>query len=100
MSDGSTVCEYSNPVPEDPETVYPELNATDPPYMIAWVTAGVSFLAVIVSLFVISSAMSGPKKKKDDDDDVGDDWMSEFIGTSYEPDMAEITGTAPASVEI
>ena len=100
LSDGSTVCEYSNPVPEDPETVYPELNATDPPYMIAWVTAGVSFLAVIVSLFVISSAMSGPKKKKDDDDDVGDDWMSEFIGTSSEPDMAEITGTAPASVEI
>ena len=75
LSDGSTVCEYSNPVPEDPETVYPELNATDPPYMIAWITAGVSFLAVIVSLFVISSAMSGPKKKKDDDDDVGDDWI-------------------------
>jgi len=97
LSDGTTICEHSNPVPEDPETIYPELNATDPPYMIAWVTAGASLLAVIVSLFVISTAMSGPKRKKDDDDDVGDDWMSEFIGTTAEPDMAEITGTAPAA---
>ena len=94
--DGETICEYSNPVESDPEVVYPELNATDPPYMIAWVTAGISLLAVIASLFVISSAMSGPKKKKGDDDDEGDDWMNEFIGTSAEPDMAEITGGAPA----
>ena len=50
VSDGATVCEYSNPVQEDAETIYPELNATDPPYMIAWVTAGVSLLAVLVSL--------------------------------------------------
>jgi len=89
--DGSTICEYSNPVAEEPETVYPELNATDPPYMIAWVTAGISLFAVLASLLVISSAMSGPKKKKGDDDEEGDDWMNEFIGTSAEPDMAEIT---------
>ena len=94
--DGSTVCEYTDPVQADPDTIYPELNATDPPYMIAWVTAGISFLAVIASLLVISSAMSGPKKKKGDEDDEGDDWMNEFIGTSAEPDMAEITGGAPA----
>ena len=96
VSDGATICTYSNPVEEDPETIYPELNATDPPYMIAWVTAGVSLLAVLVSLVVISSAMAAPKKKKGDEDDVGDDWMNEFIGTSSEPDMAAITGTAPA----
>ena len=95
-SDGATVCEYSDPVQEDAETIYPELNATDPPYMIAWITAGVSLLAVLVSLVVISSAMAAPKKKKGDEDDVGDDWMNEFIGTSSEPDMAAITGTAPA----
>ena len=95
VSDGATVCEYSNPVAEEPDTIYPELNATDPPYMIAWVTAGISLLAVLVSLIVISTAMSGPKKKKDDDEDAGDDWMNEFIGTSAEPDMAAITGTAP-----
>ena len=35
QSDGATVCEYSDPVQEDAETIYPELNATDPPYMIA-----------------------------------------------------------------
>ena len=64
--------------------------------MIAWITAGVSLLAVLVSLAVIASAMSGPKKKKGDEEDIGDDWMNEFIGTSSEPDMAAITGTAPA----
>ena len=96
-SDGTTICEYSSPVKEDAETIYPELNATDPPYMIAWVTAGVSLLAVLVSLVVIATAMSGPKKKKEDEDDAGDDWMKEFIGTSSEPDMAVITGTAPTS---
>lgn len=94
--DGATICEYSNPVQDDPDVIYAELNATDPPYMIAWVTAGISFLAVIASLVVISSAMAGPKKKRGDDDDEGDDWMNEFIGTSAEPDMAEITGGAPA----
>ena len=97
--DGATICDFSNPVENDAETIYAELNATDPPYMIAWVTAGVSLLAVLVSLVVIASAMSGPKKKKGDDDDVGDDWMNEFIGTSAEPDMAEITGGAPAKSE-
>ena len=99
--DGVTICEYSNPVQSEPDVVYPELNATDPPYMVAWITAGVSFLAVMVSLLVISSAMSGPKKKKkgDDDDDEGDDWMNEFIGTSSEPDMADITGGAPMATE-
>ena len=66
VSDGTTICEYSNPVAEEPETIYPELNATDPPYMIAWVTAGVSLLAVIVCLVVISTAMAAPKKKKDE----------------------------------
>ena len=97
--DGATICDFSNPVQNDAETIYAELNATDPPYMIAWVTAGVSLLAVLVSLVVIASAMSGPKKKKGDDDDAGDDWMNEFIGTSAEPDMAEITGGAPAKSE-
>ena len=99
--DGVTICEYSNPVQAEPDVIYPELNVTDPPYMVAWVTAGVSFLAVIASLLVISSAMSGPKRKKkgDDDDDEGDDWMNEFIGTSSEPDMAEITGGAPTVTE-
>ena len=64
--------------------------------MIAYITAGVSLLAVITCLVVISTAMSGPKKKGDEELDEGDDWMSEFIGTSAEPDMAAITGTAPA----
>tara|TARA_Y100000994_G_scaffold132255_1_gene108398 strand:+ start:1459 stop:4659 length:3201 start_codon:yes stop_codon:yes gene_type:complete len=93
--DGETICEAVNPVSEDPDVVYPELNMTDPPYMIAWVTAGISVLAIIVSLMVISTSMSGPKKKKGDDEDEDEDWMSEFIGTSAEPDMEAITGGKP-----
>ena len=95
--DGSTICEYTNPVKDEPEVIYPELNATDPPYMIAWVASGISFLAVLASLFVISAAMSGPKKKKGEEDDEGDEWMNEFIGTSAEPDMGEITGGEPTA---
>ena len=61
---GDTKCEYSDPVQSDPDVVYPELNATDPPYMIAWVTAGVSLLAVLTCLFVIATAMAGPREGK------------------------------------
>ena len=96
---GDTKCEYSDPVQSDPDVVYPELNATDPPYMIAWVTAGVSLLAVLTCLFVIATVMAGPKRRKDDEDDEGDDWMNEFIGTSAEPDMAAITGTETKPAE-
>ena len=31
LLNGSTACVYTNPVPEDPGVIYPELNATDPP---------------------------------------------------------------------
>ncbi len=94
--DGETICEFTNPVQADPDVEFRDLNSTDPPYMIAYITAGVSLLAVITCLIVISTAMSAPKKKGDEELDEGDDWMSEFIGTSAEPDMAAITGTAPA----
>ena len=92
--DGSTVCEYSNPVDMDPDPIVMTYNVSDPPFIITWITAGVSLLAVIVSLMVISTSMKGPKKRGDDED-VNEDWMSEFIGTSSEPDMEAITGGKP-----
>lgn len=97
--DGMTICEHENPVPEDPGVIYPELNMTDPPYMITWITAGVSFFTVLVCLMVISTSMKGPKTKGDDEDEE-EDWMSEFIGTSSEPDMEAITGGAPKEEKV
>jgi hypothetical protein len=92
-SDGKTICEYSEPVQDDAEQLVAVYNLTDPPFMVAWVTAGMAFLAIIVSLMVIGTAMSGPKKKKSgDDDDEDEDWMKEFVGTSQDPDMDAITG--------
>ena len=62
--DGETICEFTNPVADEPEEIYRDLNSTDPPYMIAYVTAGVSLLAVVTCLFVIATAMSGQRKAK------------------------------------
>ncbi|MDP6869495.1 MAG: hypothetical protein QGI21_01825 [Candidatus Poseidoniaceae archaeon] len=97
--DGETICEYSNPVPDEPEVIYPELNATDPPYMVGWISAGASGLSMLIMLLVIASAMKGPKKKKDDDDEDDNNWMAEFIGTSSDPDMDLIAGVSKPEEE-
>ena len=90
--DGITVCEYENPVAEEPETIYLEPSYSDAPYTIVWAVSGVSFFSIIVAAIVIITAMSAPKKKKTTDEEE-DNWMSEFIGTSAEPDMDAITNT-------
>ena len=41
--DGITVCEYENPVAEEPETIYLEPSYSDAPYTIVWAVSGVSF---------------------------------------------------------
>jgi len=89
--DGITVCEYENPVAEVPETIYLEPSYSDAPYTIVWAVSGVSLFSIIVAVIVIITAMSAPKKKKTDEEE--DNWMSEFIGTSAEPDMDSITNT-------
>ena len=91
--DGITVCEYENPVAEVPETIYLEPSYSDAPYTIVWAVSGVSLFSIIVAVIVIITAMSAPKKKKTDEEE--DNWMSEFIGTSAEPDMDSITNTQP-----
>ena len=50
-------------------------------------------------LMVIQTSMSGPKKKKDDDEVDDEDWMSEFIGTSQDLDMAAVTDTSGGKEE-
>ena len=77
----------------DPVEVFP--TATDPPYVIIWALAGMLLLTMIAAFMVVVTSMRSPKAKKrgDGDDEADEDWMSEFIGTSQDLDMAAITGT-------
>ena len=95
--DGTTVCAYEEALlpPEEPEVITPSFS--DPPYVIVWIIAAVNVLAIIVSLMIIQTGMSGPKKKRKDDDDEDESWMAEFIGTSQDLDMDAVTGTGSAS---
>ena len=61
--------------------------------MVVWIIAVVNLLAIIVSLMIIQTGMSGPKKKKRGDDEDDESWMAEFIGTSQDLDMDAVTGT-------
>ena len=90
---GTTYCSYEEQLAPPLEPLVIEPGFTDPPYVVVWVIASLTIVAWIVALMVISTGMSGPKKKKKKGDDEGEDedWMSEFIGTSSELDMAEIT---------
>ena len=90
---GTTYCSYEEQLAPPLEPLVIEPGFTDPPYVVVWVIAALTIVAWIVALMVISTGMSGPKKKKKKGDDEGEDedWMSEFIGTSSELDMAEIT---------
>ena len=96
--DGTTVCAYEEALkpPVEPEVITPSFS--DPPYVVVWIIAVVNLLAIIVSLMIIQTGMSGPKKKKRGDDDEDDEsWMAEFIGTSQDLDMDAVTGTGNAS---
>jgi hypothetical protein len=93
--DGETICENENPVPDTPEIIYTDPSFADPPYIIVWIISGVSIFSLFVAIIILITSLSAPRKKRGDDDDDDDDWMSEFIGTSAEPDMDDIaTGGA------
>ena len=96
--DGTTYCNYEEDLkpPVEPETITPSYS--DPPYVVVWVIAVINLLAIVVSLMIIQTGMSGPKKKKRGDDDEEDEsWMAEFIGTSQDLDMDAVTGTGAAA---
>ncbi|MBT6645172.1 MAG: hypothetical protein HOB52_05160, partial [Euryarchaeota archaeon] len=99
--DGTTFCTYEEQLAPPLEPLVIEPGFTDPPYVVVWVISGLTIVAWIVALMVISTGMSGPKKKKKgDDEDEDEDWMTEFIGTSSELNMAEITDvSAPEDEE-
>ncbi len=91
---GTTFCSYEEQLAPPLEPLVIEPGFTDPPYVVVWVIAGMTIIAWIVALMVISTGMSGPKKKKGGEEDEDEDWMDEFIGTSSELDMAAITDTS------
>ena len=94
-TDGSTQCVYENEVAgiPDPVEVFP--GPTDPPYVIIWGLAGLLVLTMIAAFMVVVTSMRSPKaKKRGDGDEDDEDWMSEFIGTSQDLDMAAITDTS------
>jgi hypothetical protein len=98
--DGTTSCNYVESLQPEPEPVVVNPSMTDPPYILVWILSGIFVLTLIVMLMVIQTSMSGPKKKKGgDDEDEDEDWMSEFIGTSQDLDMASVTDTSGKSDE-
>ena len=98
--DGATICENENPVSEDPVAVYIDPGFGDAPYTIVWIIAAVSVFSLIAAAMILMTSLSAPKKKRSgDDDDEDDDWMSEFIGTSAEPNMDDIATGGQAGNE-
>jgi hypothetical protein len=97
--DGETICENENPVPDDPEVIYTDPSFGDAPYTIVWIISGVSIFSLIVAAMILITSLSAPKKKRGDDDDDDEDWMSEFIGTSADPDMDDIATGGGAKAE-
>jgi hypothetical protein len=91
--DGRTYCTHEEALKAEPEPEVIKPTFTDPPYVVVWIIAVINILAILVSLIVIRTGMSGPKKKKSRDDEGDDDWMQEFIGTSQDLDMDSVTNT-------
>ena len=92
--EGISICDGKEGQKAPPEVILENVSMGSGPFLFVFVLAGINVLALIVVIMTIISALSVPRKKKGDDDDEGDEWMSEFIGTSSEPDMDSITGGA------
>ena len=97
--DGTTSCNYVESLKAEPEPIVIKPSMTDPPYILVWILSGIFILSMVVMVMVIQTSMSGPKKKKDDDEVDDEDWMSEFIGTSQDLDMAAVTDTSGGKEE-
>ena len=97
--DGATICENENPVPEDPEVIYEDPSFGDAPYTIVWTISAVSVFSLIAAAMILMTSLSAPKKKRGGDDEEDEDWMSEFIGTSAEPNMDDIATGGQAGNE-
>ena len=99
--DGTTSCNYVESLQPEPEPEIIKPSMTDPPYVLVWVLTGMFVVSLLVMMLIIQTSMSGPKKKKskDGDEEEDDDWMSEFIGTTQDLDMASVTDTSGGKKE-
>ena len=95
--EGETVCTFEENLKPDPEPEIVTPSMTEPPYVLVWIAVAVNVVIFVVALMIVQVSLTGPKKKKRGDDDEDDDWMSEFIGTTQEVDMDDITGTGSAA---
>jgi hypothetical protein len=89
--DGSTQCQYEEALKGDPDPIVIKPGLMDPPYVFVWIMAGLLLMTIIAAIGIATTSMRTPKKSGDEEED--EDWMSEFIGTSQDLDMAAITGT-------
>ena len=97
--EGQTVCTFEEDLKPEPEPEVITPSMSEPPYVLVWIAVVVNVVIFVVALLIVQVSLSGPKKKKKGDDDDDDDWMSEFIGTTQEVDMDDITGTGSAAQE-
>ena len=96
--EGETVCTFEEDLKPEPEPEVITPSMSEPPYVLVWIAVAVNVVIFIAALLVVQVSLSGPKrKKKGGDDDEDDDWMSEFIGTTQDLDMDDITGTGSAA---
>ncbi len=95
--EGETVCTFEEDLKPEPEPEIVTPSMSEPPYVLVWIAVIVNVVIFIVALLIVQVSLSGPKKKKGGDDDEDDDWMSEFIGTTQDLDMDDITGTGSAT---
>ena len=91
-ADATTECEYARSLTPVQAAPPEEVELTDPPYIIVFALAGFNLLVFILMIAVLSISSSAPKRGDEEEDE---DWMMEFIGTSAEPDMVEITNPNP-----
>lgn len=90
--EGTSICDGKEGQKDPPKVILENVSMGSGPFLFVFILAGINVFALIIVIMTIISALSAPRKKRGDDDDEGDEWMSEFIGTSSEPDMDSITG--------
>ena len=95
---GTTRCLLEDINRAVPEPIHEQMNLTQGPFLFVFILLGVNLIALIVAGMTLFTTLSAPKKK--DDEDAGDDWMSEFIGTSAQPDMDSIAGVKKEEVSM
>ena len=95
---GTTRCLLNDINRATPEPIHEQMNLTEGPFLFVFILLGLNLIAIIVAGMTLFTTLSAPKKK--DDEDGGDDWMSEFIGSSAEPDMDSIAGVKKEEVSM